>query len=229
MAEKKLNYLAIILDGNRRWAKERGLPSLLGHKEGVEAVKRTIDACIKYGIKYLTVYAFSTENWRRAEEEVSYLMGLALENIGGGADYFNERGVKVKIFGRLDNLEPKLAQALEKTVAETANNEVLNFNVCFNYGGRSEISQAIRQIIKADTKPVEVTEELISSYLYSTDQPDPDMIVRTSGEMRLSNFLPWQSVYSEFYFPKYHWPDFSEDKVKEVIAEFNSRQRRFGS
>lgn len=228
MTEKQLNHLAIILDGNRRWAKARGLPSLFGHKEGVEAVKRTIDACIKYKIKYLTVYAFSTENWQRSEEEVGYLMGLALENIGGGIDYFNERGVKLKIFGRLDNLEPKLAKAFEKAVAATATNEVLNFNVCFNYGGRSEIIQAIRQIIKTGIKADEVTEELVSNYLYSAGQPEPDMIVRTSGEMRLSNFLPWQSVYSEFYFPSYHWPDFDESKVKEVIEEFSQRQRRFG-
>lgn len=228
MTDKKLNHLAIILDGNRRWAKERGLPSLLGHKEGVEAVKRTIDACIKYAIKYLTVYAFSTENWQRDKEEVSYLMNLAMENIGGGADYFNERGVKVKIFGRLDNLDQKLSQGLQQTVAATMNNEVLNFNICFNYGGRSEITNAIRQMVAANIKPTEVTEELVSAYLYSSGQPDPDMIVRTSGEMRLSNFLPWQSVYSEFYFPTYHWPDFDESKVKEVIEEYSRRQRRFG-
>ncbi len=228
MTDKKLNHLAIILDGNRRWAKERGLPSLLGHKEGVEAVKRTIDACIKHGIKYLTVYAFSTENWQRSQDEVNYLMKLALENIGGGTNYFNERGVRVRIFGQHDNLDPKLAQAFQETVEQTKNNQVLNFNICFNYGGRAEITQAIRQIVKDNTKLEQISEEMIAAYLYSVDQPDPDMIVRTSGEMRLSNFLPWQSVYSEFYFPKYHWPDFDESKVKEVIEEFSKRQRRFG-
>jgi undecaprenyl diphosphate synthase len=228
MEQQPLQHLAIILDGNRRWAKERGMPTLLGHKEGVEAVKRTIDACLKFGIKYLTVYAFSTENWKRAEEEVSYLMKLALENIGGGENYFNERGVKVKIFGKLENLDIKLAKAMEKTVADTANNEVLNFNIGFNYGGRMEITEAVKKIISTQKKSDEVTEELISSYLYSADQPDPDMIVRTSGEMRLSNFLPWQGIYSELYFPEFHWPDFNEDKVKEVIEEFAKRQRRFG-
>jgi undecaprenyl diphosphate synthase len=226
--EQPLQHLAIILDGNRRWAKERGLPTLLGHKEGVEAVKRTIDACIKYGIKYFTVYAFSTENWKRAEEEVSYLMRLALENIGGGTDYFNERGVRVKIFGKLENLDTKLADAMKKTVVDTAANEVLNFNIGFNYGGRMEITEAVKKIILSQKKSDEVTEELISSYLYSAGQPDPDMIVRTSGEHRLSNFLPWQGIYSELYFPDCHWPDFDEAKVKEVIEEFTKRQRRFG-
>jgi len=228
MEQQSLQHLAIILDGNRRWAKERGMPTLLGHKEGVEAVKRTIDACIKYGIKYFTVYAFSTENWKRAEEEVSYLMRLALENIGGGTNYFNERGVRVKIFGKLENLDKKLSEAMQKTVDETEDNQVLNFNICFNYGGRMEITEAVKKIISAQKKSDEVTEELISSFLYSADQPDPDMIVRTSGEHRLSNFLPWQGIYSELYFPDCHWPDFNEDKVKEVIEEFTKRQRRFG-
>ena len=228
MSEQTLNHLAIILDGNRRWAKEKGLPSFAGHKEGVEAVKRTLDACVKYGIKYLTVYAFSTENWKRAEDEVGYLMKLAMENIGGGADYFNKRNIKVKVFGDLETIDKNMAESFRKTMEATKNNTALNFNVCFNYGGRAEITKAVKQIVSAGKKPDEVTEELISSYLYSTGQPEPDMLVRTSGEHRLSNFLPWQSIYSEFYFPQFHWPDFDESKVKEVVDEFSKRQRRFG-
>lgn len=228
MTEQRLQHLAIILDGNRRWAKEKGVPSFAGHAEGIEAIKRTLTACIKHGISHLTVYAFSTENWKRAEDEVAYLMKLAMENIGGGANYFNERGIRLRIFGDLETVDQQLAAAIKKTIEATKDNTILNFNICFNYGGRPEIVRAVRSIVADGKRPEEITEELLTSYLYSSGQPDPDLIVRTSGEQRLSNFLPWQGVYSEFYFPPYHWPEFGEDKVLEAIAEFSRRQRRFG-
>jgi len=228
MPEQKLNHLAIILDGNRRWAKDKSLPSFAGHKEGVEAVKRTLDACIKHHIKHLTVYAFSTENWKRAKDEVGYLMKLAMENIGGGADYFNKRHIKVKVFGDLDGIDKKMAASFRATMEATKDNTALNFNICFNYGGRPEIVQAVKKIIADGAKAEEITEDLISSYLYSAGQSDPDMIIRTSGERRLSNFLSWQGIYSELYFPDCHWPDFGEDKIMEAIEEFSKRQRRFG-
>lgn len=228
MPEQKLNHLAIILDGNRRWAKARGLPSFAGHKEGVEAVKRTLDACIKHGIKYLTVYAFSTENWKRTKDEVGYLLKLAMENLGSGAGYFNERNIRVKIFGDLETIDKKMADNFRATMAATKDNTALNFNVCFNYGGRPEIIRAIKNMIKDGKSADEITEDLVNSYLDSAGQPEPDMIVRTSGEQRLSNFLPWQGNYSELYFPAYHWPDFDEVKVVEVMEEFAKRQRRFG-
>lgn len=228
MKNENLKHLGIILDGNRRWAKEQGKPSLFGHKEGVEATKRVLDACLKYDIKYLTVYAFSTENWKRSEEEVGYLMALAMKHIGGGKDYFNERNIKLNIFGRMDNVRPELAREMTKTSEATKNNDALIFNVCFNYGGRMEITKAVKQIIKDGKTPDDITEELIGSYLYSGGQPDPDMIIRASGEHRLSNFLPWQGIYSELYFPKDYWPAFSEEQIKQAIEEFDSRQRRFG-
>jgi len=228
MSDKKLQHLAIILDGNRRWARAKGLPTFDGHREGVEAAKRVIEACLKFGIKYLTVYAFSTENWKRTEEEVGYLMKLAFNHIGKGEQWFNERNVRVRIFGRLDNIDEKLAESFRSVMAATRDNDGLYFNICFNYGGRMEITEAVKCMIADGKQATDITEDLVTSYLYSAGQPDPDMIVRAGAEHRLSNFLPWQSTYSEFYFPETFWPDFDEGKISEVIAEFEKRNRRFG-
>ncbi len=227
--QNKLNHLAIIIDGNRRWAQERGLPTLDGHTEGVKALKRAMAGCKKNNIKYLTVYVFSTENWKRTEEEVGYLMKLAHRHIGNSLDEFNKENIRVRIFGNLETLQDeKLAESFQDIVDKTKSNYGLEFNICFNYGGREELARAIKNIIKDNIKYEDVDDELISQYLYSKDIPDPDMIVRTSGEKRLSNFLPWQSVYSELYFMDMYWPDFDETALNDVIAEFQKRQRRFG-
>ncbi len=226
--QHNLRHLAIILDGNRRWAKKRGLPSFAGHREGIEAVKRVIQACLKYKIPYLTVYAFSTENWQRSKREVGYLMRLADKHIGGGVDYFNKHNIRVRIWGDKQGLDKELARRLQAAEKATQGNTALNFNICFNYGGRLEILQAVKKIVKENKNPAAISEKLFSSYLFSTDVPDPDMIVRSSGEMRLSNFLTWQSVYSELYFTKTLWPDFGEKEIREIIREFGKRQRRFG-
>ena len=226
--QHNLRHLAIILDGNRRWAKKRGLPTLAGHREGIEAVKRVIGACLKYNIPYLTVYAFSTENWQRSKREVGYLMRLAYKYIGGGVSYFNEHNVRVRIWGDKKGLDKELLRKLQAAEKATQGNTALNFNICFNYGGRLEILQAVKKILKEQINPARLSEKLFSSYLFSADVPDPDMIVRSSGEMRLSNFLPWQGVYSELYFTKTLWPDFGEKEIKEIIREFSKRQRRFG-
>jgi len=223
-----LKHLAIILDGNRRWAKKRGLPPFAGHREGIEAVKRVIQACLKYKIRYLTVYVFSTENWQRSKREVGYLMKLAHKYIGGGVDYFDKYDIRVKIWGRMADLDKKLAQSLQAVEQATKNNKSLCFNICLNYGGRLEILEAVKKIIRDKKSPAVISEELFSSYLFSAGVPDPDMIVRSSGEMRLSNFLTWQGVYSELYFTRTLWPDFGEKEIKGIIREFGKRQRRFG-
>ncbi len=226
--QHNLKHLAIILDGNRRWAKKRGLPPFAGHREGIEAVKRVIQACLKYKISYLTVYAFSTENWQRSQREVGYLMRLAYKYIGGGVDYFNQHNIRVRIWGDKKSLDKDLRRRLQAAEEATQKNTALQFNICFNYGGRLEILQAVKKIVKEKKSPATISEKLFSSYLFSADVPDPDMIVRSSGEMRLSNFLTWQSVYSELYFTKTLWPDFGEREIREIIREFSKRQRRFG-
>ncbi len=229
LENNKLNHLGVILDGNRRWAVEKGLSTFEGHTEGAEALRRTIEACIKNQIEYLTVYVFSTENWKRTEEEVSFLMKLAHKYIGQSVDYFQERDIAIKIFGDLDTVKDrKLAESLKKVIEDTKGGNSLKLNICFNYGGRLELVQAVKNIIKDNIEAEKVDEETIGQYLYSSGIPDPDMIVRTSGEQRLSNFLPWQSTYSELHFMDMFWPDFNESAVEQVIAEFKNRQRRFG-
>jgi len=224
-----LNHLGIILDGNRRWAVANKAKKLDGHVEGAQALRRTVDACIKHQINYLTVYVFSTENWQRTEEEVNFLMKLAHKSLQDYLTDLHDKNIKINIFGDIDNIkDKKLVAGLKDAIEQTKNNSGLQLNVCFNYGGRAEILRAIKKLLEQEVKPENINEKLFEQYLYSAGMPDPDMIVRTSGEQRLSNFLPWQAVYSELYFMNILWPDFDETALEQVMVEFNKRQRRFG-
>jgi len=224
----KLKHLAIILDGNRRWAREKGLPTFEGHRVGYERIKDVCRWCLKRNIEILTVYAFSTENWNRSKEEVKYLMFLLNKAFSEDAEELNKLGIKVNIMGSRDRISPKIKKNIEKIQEKTKNNKKMVLNICFNYGGRLEIVEAVKDIIREGIKPEKVTEELISKHIWFKGQPDPDLIVRTSGEQRLSGFLTWTSVYSELYFPRCYWPDFNEKELDKTIKEFERRNRRFG-
>ena len=214
-------HIAIIMDGNRRWAKEHGLSTKLGHKEGAENLKRLTQYANKIGIEYLTVYAFSTENWKRSEEEVGALMILLknyLDDLTKAADTEN---VRIKFFGHIESLSKMLQDSIKKAIEKTKGNTGTTLCIAFNYGGRDEITKATKEIaedIKYGKINIEdINEQLISSYLYTKDEPDPDLLIRTSGEIRLSNFLPWQLVYTEFVFVDKYWPDFGERDLDEAI------------
>ena len=225
-------HIAIIMDGNRRWAKLRKLDPRLGHKKGAEVLENMVKYCNKIGIKYLTVYAFSTENWKRSKEEVGALM-ILLQNY---LDDFSKRAdtdnIRIKMLGDRAGLSQGLLKSLDNAIERTKNNTGITFNVAFNYGGRDEIVKAVRKIaeeVKQDKIDIEnIDEALISDNLYTAGIPDPDLMIRTSGEIRLSNFLPWQLVYSEFYFTDKLWPDFTEEDLNEAIDEYNRRNRKFG-
>jgi len=220
------------MDGNRRWAKQRNLDPRLGHKKGAETLENIVRYCNKIGIKYLTVYAFSTENWKRSKEEVGALM-LLLQNY---LDDFSKRAdtenIRIKMLGNREELSTGLLKSLDNAISRTENNTGVTFNVAFNYGGRDEIVKAVRKIaskVKENNIDIEeINEELISNNLYTKDIPDPDLMIRTSGEIRTSNFLPWQLVYSEFYFTDKLWPDFTSDDLDEAINEYTKRTRKFG-
>lgn len=224
----KLKHLGIIIDGNRRWAKARGLPKLEGHRRGYDKVKKIGDWCLKRGIKILTVYAFSTENWNRQPVEVKYLMRLLKRGLTKDLNYFHKKGIKIRVIGQKERLNKELQKAVAGAEEKTKNNKKGILNIAISYGGRPEIIQAIQKIIKDKISVEKIDEKLIEKYLWTAGLPDPDLIIRTSGEMRLSNFLTWQSAYSELYFIKNHWPDFSEADLDQAILEFNKRQRRFG-
>lgn len=233
MEQKNLpQHIAIIMDGNRRWAKLRNLDPRLGHKKGAEVLENMVKYCNKIGIKYLTVYAFSTENWKRSKEEVGALM-LLLQNY---LDDFSKRAdtdnIRIKMLGDREGLSKGLLKSLDNAIERTKNNTGITFNVAFNYGGRDEIVKAVRKIAsdaKENNVSIEnIDEKLISNNLYTAGMPDPDLMIRTSGEIRTSNFLPWQLVYSEFYFTDKLWPDFTEEDLNEAIAEYNRRNRKFG-
>lgn len=226
-------HIAIIMDGNRRWAKQNKLDVRLGHKKGAETLENIVRYCNKIGIKYLTVYAFSTENWKRSKEEVGALMLLLQNYLDDFAKRADAENIKINMLGNKDGLSKGLLTKIEDTVERTKNNTGITFNVAFNYGGRDEIVKAVRQItedIKQDKINIEdINEELISNKLYTSGMPDPDLMIRTSGEIRTSNFLPWQLVYSEFYFTEKLWPDFTEKDLDEAIDEYNRRTRNFGA
>jgi len=225
----KLKHLAIILDGNRRWAKAKGLPTFEGHKAGYENIKDVCRWCLKRDIKVLTVYAFSTENWNRSKKEVRYLMALMNKAFSEETEELNKLGLKVNIIGSRNRITPEIKKNIEKIEKETKNNKKMVLNICFNYGGRLEIVEAVKKIIKAGIKAEKISEDLINKHIWFKGQPEPDLIVRTSGEKRLSGFLTWTSVYSELYFPHCFWPDFDEKQVDKAIAEFEKRNRRFGA
>ena len=226
--QTKLQHIAIIMDGNRRWAKNNMLPSAMGHKKGVEALKKTLKAAHKFGVKYLTLYAFSTENWNRKQEEVDFLMGLLANTIKSQLDELNQNNVKLRFIGYLKALNPTLQEILAQAVETTKNNTGVNLQIAINYGARNEIANAIKDMMYQGVKPEDVDEELVSKFLYTKSIPDPDLLIRTGGEMRISNYLLWQIAYSELYITNIYWPEFDEEALKNSILEFAKRQRRWG-
>lgn len=221
-------HVAIIMDGNGRWAKQRGLSRLQGHQAGTENIRRVIDAVGRSGVKYLTLYAFSTENWNRPRREVQALIRLLGEVIDRETMALHERGVRLRHLGTLDGLSPQLRHRVEQAMELTRNNTALTLNVAFNYGGRAEILEAVRHLVSDGVPADRVDEASFSRYLYTTGLPDPDLIIRTAGEMRLSNFLIWQAAYSEYYSTATLWPDFDEKEVEKALLAYSQRQRRFG-
>lgn len=234
--ERMPAHVAIIMDGNGRWAKSKGLPRLAGHNAGMKAMKKIVDHSDKLGIKYLTVYAFSTENWKRSIAEVTGIFKLLVAYVNSDLKELVENNVKVKVLGDYSALPKDAVKSLEKTLADTAGNTGLQFNIALNYGGRNEIKEAVKalgeKVAAGDLQPDDITEEMISEELSTgrlhADAPDPELIIRTSGEMRLSNFLLWQSAYSELVFSDVLWPDFTPEEYEKAIAEYQSRDRRFG-
>ena len=226
VAESELKHIAIIMDGNRRWAKERNLPSALGHKKGVDALKATMRACDDFGIKYLTVYAFSTENWNRKPEEVSFLMDLLGQTLKNELKEMHENNVVISFIGDIKKLSNKLQEILFNAVETTKNNTGVNLQIAFNYGSRDEIVNAVQKIVDSGEK--NITESLISQYLYTKNIPDPDLLIRTGGEMRVSNYLLWQIAYSEIIVIQDFWPEFDKNKLANCILEYQNRNRRFG-
>lgn len=224
--ECELKHIAIIMDGNRRWAKERNLPSMVGHKKGVDALKTTMRAFDDFGIKYLTVYAFSTENWNRKPEEVNFLMDLLAQTLKNELKEMNENNVVISFIGDITKLSDKLQKILKNAVETTKNNTGVNLQIAFNYGSRDEIVHAFKSIVNEGI--TDITEETISKHLYTKDIPDPDLLIRTGGEMRISNYLLWQIAYSEFIVIPEFWPEFDKDKLAECILEYKRRNRRFG-
>lgn len=225
-------HIAIIMDGNRRWAKQRNLPTKLGHKEGAKTLEKIVRYANKIGLEYITVYAFSTENWKRTKEEVGALMILLqkyLEEFLSSDDFEN---IKVNMLGNIADLDTGLQKSINKIIEKTKNNTGLVLNIAFNYGGRDEIVRAVRKIaedVKENKINVEdINEQTISNSLYTAGQLEPDLLIRTSGEQRLSNFLLWQLAYTEFYFVQKYWPDFSEQDLDEAISVFEKRNRKFG-
>lgn len=223
-----IKHLGIILDGNRRWAKEHGLPTLEGHRRGYDNVKAVGLAALNRGVEHLTVFAFSTENWKRSEEEVGYLMDLLHHALTAEIDFYMDNDIRLRVIGRRDGLSEKLVAAIDDAENKTSGNARGQINICINYGGRAEIVDAVKAIVADGTKSEDVTEELVASKTWMAGIPDPDLIVRTSGEQRLSGFLTWCGVYSELLFVDVHWPAFGEADLDAAIAEFDSRQRRFG-
>ncbi len=220
-----LQHIAIIMDGNRRWAKKAHLPSMMGHKKGVDALKTITRACNDFGIKYLTLYAFSTENWNRKKEEVDFLMDLFATTLKNELEELNQNQVKLNFIGNLNNLNPNLQKILSDSKELTKNNKGVTLSVAVNYGAREEIINAIKNIVQ---DKVEVSEKNFSNYLYTKNLIDPDLLIRTSGEKRISNFLLYQIAYSEIYITETLWPDFDKEQLALAIKEFAHRQRRWG-
>ena len=221
-----LKHIAIIMDGNRRWAKEQGLPSAIGHKKGVDALKKAMRACDDFGIKYLTVYAFSTENWNRKPEEVNFLMDLLGQTLKNELKEMHENNVVISFIGDTSKLSENLQKILSNAVETTKNNTGVNLQIAFNYGARAEIVKAVQDIINSGEK--EITEEIFAKYLYTSKIPDPDLLIRTGGEMRVSNYLLWQIAYSEFIVIPEFWPLFDKTILSRCIIEFDNRNRRWG-
>ena len=226
--DKLPEHIAIIMDGNGRWAEKRGMPRLFGHRAGTDNVQRVVEAFDRYQVRYLTLYAFSTENWRRPGVEVSGLFRILAEMIDRETKVLHKKGVKLAHLGKVDELAPELRDKVRKAIELTKNNTGMTLSIAFDYGGRAEILEAVRRIIYDDVPAEDITESLFGSYLYTADVPDPDLIIRTAGEMRLSNFLIWQAAYGEFYSTPTLWPDFGEKEIEKALIAYSRRERRFG-
>jgi undecaprenyl diphosphate synthase len=222
------SHVAIIMDGNGRWAKKRKLPRLAGHKAGTNNIHRIIKCLAGHGVKYVTLYVFSTENWSRPSQEVRGLMRLIEESVDKEVQSLHAEGVRLVHIGRSDGVSQRLQNKVRQAIELTENNKKLTVCIAFNYGGRSEIVHAVKRIIQDGITPDEVDEALVSKYLYTADLPNPDLIIRTGGEMRISNFLLWQAAYSEYYITPTLWPDFGPDEIEQALTDFSDRERRFG-
>jgi undecaprenyl diphosphate synthase len=221
-------HVAIIMDGNGRWANARGLPRLAGHRAGTENLRRVIRACVEFGVKYLTIYAFSTENWSRPKDEVDGLLMLMENVIDNELEELSAEGVQIRHIGHMDGFAPGLRAKVEHSIELTKNNDRLILCLAFNYGGRDEIVCAIRNMIREGIPADEVTQDLVSQYMFTAGVPDPDLIIRTSGELRISNFLIWQGAYAEWYVTPTYWPDFDREELYKALQAYAQRDRRFG-
>ena len=221
-------HVAIIMDGNGRWATQRGLPRSAGHRQGTENLRQILKAAVEFEVEILTIYAFSTENWSRPKHEVQLLLRILEMVIDRELNELHQNGVQIRHIGEVDGMPSRLQKKVRQACEHTKDNTRLILNVAFNYGGRDEIVHAIQQIMRTGIAPEDVTEELISDYLYTRGLPDPDLIIRTSGERRLSNFLIWQGSYAEYYYTDVHWPDFDREAFRAALDEYGRRRRRFG-
>jgi undecaprenyl diphosphate synthase len=225
MTTKQLQHIAIIMDGNGRWAKSLNLPRSAGHEAGALSVKKIVERCVELGVQYLTLYSFSTENWGRPQEEIESLMALLVQKLVTEVPELVEKGVSLRHYGRRDRFAPEIMQALDEAVVSTAQGTRLTLGLALDYSGRSELLHAVTQLVQDD---VEITEENIEKRLYTSGVPDPDLLIRTAGEMRISNFLLWQIAYSEIYVTDQCWPDFDGDSLDVAIAQYEGRKRTFG-
>jgi undecaprenyl diphosphate synthase len=221
-------HIAIIMDGNGRWARARGLPRLAGHRAGTENLRRILTACVEFGVKILTIWAFSTENWRRPQEEVRGLMDIVEQVIDRELSELHKNGVRLRHVGRLEGISRPLQAKVRRATELTQNNDRLILNVAFNYGGKAELLDAIKRMIADGLRPEDIDEERVTSYLYTAGLPDPDMIIRTGNECRISNFMLWQGAYSEYYFTPVLWPDFDKEELRKALEDYARRERRFG-
>ncbi len=222
-------HIAIIMDGNGRWAKKHHLPRQEGHRRGAHSAQRVIETCIDYNIPNLTLYAFSTENWSRPKVEVEGILKLLEDRLDEGIKFALDKGIKVRHLGKLDRLPDKIRNKIKEATERTRDNERLTLGLAFNYGGRDEIVEAIQRIIQSGISAQNINESTVCDSLYTRGMPDPDLIIRTGGEMRLSNFLLWQAAYAEIYFTDVLWPDFNKSEINKALNDFNKRQRRFGA
>jgi undecaprenyl diphosphate synthase len=227
--EKAPSHIAIIMDGNGRWASEQGLPRSQGHEAGTQNLRRVIKCFAEYKVKYLTLYAFSTENWSRPESEVNMLFDLLAQSIVEETPKLHSDGVQIRHIGRLDTIPAELGKSIQESIELTKSNETMILTIAFNYGGRTEIIDAVKNIIRQKIDPEQINEETFSTYLYDNQLPDPDLIIRTAGEMRISNFLIWQSAYSEYYSSSVLWPDFDDSEIKKALYSYSNRHRKYGT
>ena len=230
--KKVPQHVAIIMDGNGRWAKQRNKDRIYGHREGVKSAKEVVEAAGEIGVKYLTLYAFSSENWQRPEQEVKALMQLLVQEISQELDRFKQENIRLKVIGDLSRLEPEVYQAVQRAIEQTSNNDRMTIVIALSYGARQEIVNAVRKIAQkvkqGQLDPSEINEQIFANHLYTAGIPDPDFLIRTSGELRISNFLLWQLSYTELYFTKILWPDFRKEQFFEAIYNFQQRERRYG-